>query len=112
MCLIMATHPTLLGVLCWSVKSVGCYCCTCTEGYCYCATVVCRQGDIRLRGGVNSSSGRVELCSENTWGTVCHGSWDGSEAMVVCKQLGFVAQGKEFALVAQCSQHNPKLLFP
>ena len=53
----------------------------------------CTNGDIRLRGGANSNEGRVELCSNNTWGTVCDDFWSAADARVVCRQLGFGSTG-------------------
>ncbi|KAL5506470.1 hypothetical protein EMCRGX_G008112 [Ephydatia muelleri] len=51
----------------------------------------CSYGDIRLVGsGSNSSQGTLEVCYNNTWGTVCDRyNWGSSEAEVACKQLGF-----------------------
>ena len=49
----------------------------------------CTQGDIRLSGGTNGLEGRVEVCFNNRWGTVCDDAWGTNDARVVCRQLGF-----------------------
>ena len=49
----------------------------------------CTNGDIRLRGSTTSYKGRVELCNNNAWGTVCDDSWSTFDARVACRQLGF-----------------------
>ena len=53
----------------------------------------CSSGDLRLVGGERESEGRVEICVEGFWGTVCDSAFGREEAMVVCRQSGFGATG-------------------
>ena len=53
----------------------------------------CTHGDIRLVGGSMISEGRVEVCFNGLWGTVCDDYWSTVDANVLCKQIGYSGSG-------------------
>jgi deleted-in-malignant-brain-tumors protein 1 len=53
----------------------------------------CNSGDIRLEGANDPLLGRVEVCVNGTWGTICDDYWDNNDASVVCRQLGLSSNG-------------------
>uniref|UniRef100_A0A672RTV0 Soluble scavenger receptor cysteine-rich domain-containing protein SSC5D n=1 Tax=Sinocyclocheilus grahami TaxID=75366 RepID=A0A672RTV0_SINGR len=52
-----------------------------------CGHLLCLS-EVRLVDGDSICSGRVEVLRNNQWGTVCGNSWDMTDAVVVCKELG------------------------
>ena len=57
-------------------------------------TLACTDGSIRLVGGTRPHEGRVEVCLNRRWGTVCDDAWGTVDASVACRQLGFSGHSK------------------
>ena len=50
----------------------------------------CKDGEVRLVGGDTPNEGRVEMCLNNTFGTICDDfTWGDSDVEEICNQLGF-----------------------
>ncbi|XP_060589155.1 deleted in malignant brain tumors 1 protein-like isoform X2 [Ruditapes philippinarum] len=60
-----------------------------TEGECQEYNFPLDLTDIRLVNGPNSTAGRVEIKSLDTWGTVCGNAFGIQEANVICRMLGY-----------------------
>ena len=79
-------------------------------------SVGCNDTDIRLVEGRNNSKleGRVEVCYHRQWRRVCGDSWDNSDAVVACRQLGLNTECKRLnwasKFFVQRSMHNIYLL--
>ena len=58
------------------------------------AFVGCVNGSIRVMGGSSSMEGRVEVCQNGDWGTVCDDGWTTVDANIACRQLGFSNSGE------------------
>lgn len=72
---------------------------------------MCTDGDVRLEDSPEGRhyEGRVEICHDGMWGTVCKyyydhlDDYDDNIAKVVCKQLGLSLHGERVMDVAmQC----------
>ena len=53
----------------------------------------CTNGEVRLVGGNGPHEGRVEVCVNEVWGTVCSNGWNTGDSNVVCRQIGYMPLG-------------------
>ena len=54
----------------------------------------CADGELRLVDGIDATNGgRLEICFNSAWGTICGDRFNQTEAAVACGQLGFSRQG-------------------
>ena len=56
-----------------------------------CTGTTCPQGALRLQEGT-VNEGRLEICNDHVWGTVCRDRWDAPDATVACRQLGYTCE--------------------
>lgn len=59
-------------------------------------TGTCTDGSVRLVGGIIQQEGRIEVCFNGVWGSVCPNYWNPIDAYVVCAQLGYTGASKRF----------------
>ena len=58
----------------------------------------CSDGAIRLENGTTVLEGRVEICINNAWGSVCDSTFSEDEANVICNQIGYPYNGEHISL--------------
>ena len=57
--------------------------------------------------GTEANEGRVEICLENEWGTICDDNWGALDARVVCRQLQLPTNRKfDFRLLRSLREHS------
>ena len=59
---------------------------------------------MRLANGSISQEGRVEVCHNNIWGSVCGKEFNYTDAYVVCKELDLGVSGNDRVSI----QHSVK----
>ena len=48
----------------------------------------CANGELSLVDGFSDYEGRLEMCYNNVWGTICDDYWTQSSTNVACRKLG------------------------
>ena len=67
---------------CGHIDDVGVNCIRCPS-----------NGAVRLQAGSAANEGRVEVCNNNAWGTICADQFGPTDAQVVCRALRQPFQG-------------------
>ena len=79
----------------------------------YSCLIGCTNGTIRLAGtGSSSTQGRVEVCNNNQWGTVCDDTWGNLDASVACLHLGYSNEGMFSSCYMSYINYVPKVAYP
>ena len=58
----------------------------------------CTTGEIRLAGANNPRMGRVEICIDGQWGTICDSSWTASDERQIIQSFLNIRQGCEVGI--------------
>lgn len=53
----------------------------------------CTEESLRLVNGPSQHEGRLEICLGGGWGTICDNGFGRNDAIVACRQLGFLTEG-------------------
>ena len=59
----------------------------------------CTDGALRFADGIIENEGRIEVCYDGVWGTICDDGWDTTDAHVVCQQMGHPELGMKQQIV-------------
>ena len=77
------------GGVVWTPKS------TCNSELCFLVDHVPRSSSLRLSGALVPTEGRVEVLHLDQWMVVCDDGWDLRDALVVCRELGYLVRGDQ-----------------
>ena len=69
----------------------------------------CNDWDLRVVNGTSVREGRVEICFNSAWGTVCNDNYGVADAQTLCSQLNF--EGEMFALLLCCFSYCPQFMY-
>ena len=76
----------LLLLLLWFILSFCAYC----LHFFYCTSIDSFDGDVRLIGTTDDTTGVVEYYRDGIgWTTICSTEWDDTDAGIVCKTVGY-----------------------
>ena len=56
--------------------------------------VNCTEGNVRLVDGPSANKGRLEVCIDKKWATVCNSAFGLEESRAACAQLGYQKYGE------------------
>ena len=89
-----ATDDTHLDNCSWNDDFSDWYCFHWEDAGVQC-NVPCAEGSVRLVDGDNLNEGRVEVCKDGIWGTICDRDreWGTAESRVICRQLNLPYTG-------------------
>ena len=77
----------------------------CSDGSDESPELCSRPFEIKLVGGFDEKTGRVEIRHRGIWGTICDDHFGDNEAKVVCRMLGFPTANAKF-LINEGQYHN------
>ena len=60
----------------------------------------CSDGELRLQNGSSVREGRVEICVNRAWGTICNHNYGITDAQTICSQQTFSREGQTTLLSA------------